>query len=349
MPAKNYILIKREGPDRNGRDLTAMASAKLLLDARSWPIWDSTRNRSAIATGDNLAIYLTGSSEIIATATVSKIDRWNAVYANRYPLTLDGTPLAVIVLGEVQFLNEPVKVRDRLEMLSFINPKGRKWGVAFMGGCRAVNDEDFRILTTTSEPTNMEQQSIDPFKGLVAQVTNSPLFPDTHGVKNGIKRTVHCLMSRGDDEEDTKAMSNGRVPKQGEQSGAGGEKYSESQGRQFTPAEKSLIQRMHRFTSASELLGILNERMSFDLGAAAVPYRLEQVSHEISQLTHPAPVSGKDWVGMRKLINQARKDGVMPLINEQVINDFAVVFSLNTRQVLALKDVLLEQNEEDES
>lgn len=126
--------------------------------------------------------------------------------------------------------------------------------------------------------------------------------------------------------------------------GAGGQTA-----REFTPAEKSLIQRMHRFTSASELLGILNERLSFDLGAAAVPYRLEQVSREISQLTVPAPVSGRDWVGMRKLISQARRDGVLPLINEQVINDFAVVFSLNTRQVLALKDVLLQQNEEEES
>jgi hypothetical protein len=106
---------------------------------------------------------------------------------------------------------------------------------------------------------------------------------------------------------------------------------------------------MHRFTSASELLGILNERLSFDLGASAVPYRLEQVSREISQLTVSVPVSGRDWVGMRKLINQARRDGLLPLINEQVINDFAVVFSLNTRQVLALKDVLLQQSEEDES
>ena len=80
-----------------------------------------------------------------------------------------------------------------------------------------------------------------------------------------------------------------------------------------------------------------------------MPYRLEQVSREISQLTVPAPVSGRDWVGMRTLISQARRDGVLPLINEQVINDFAVVFSLHTRQVLALKDVLLQQNEEEES
>lgn len=119
--------------------------------------------------------------------------------------------------------------------------------------------------------------------------------------------------------------------------------------REFSAAEKSLIQRMHRFTSASELLGVLNERLSFDRGDSAVPYRLEEVTREINQITTPAPVSGRDWVGMRKLINQARRDGVLPLINEQVINDFAVVFSLNTRQVLGLKDVLLNPNEEDES
>jgi hypothetical protein len=117
--------------------------------------------------------------------------------------------------------------------------------------------------------------------------------------------------------------------------------------REFTAAEKSLIQRMHRFTSATELLGILNERLSFDQGRTAVPYSLEQLSREISRLTVPAPVNVRDWVGMRKLINQARRDGVLGQVNEQVINDFAVVFSLNTRQVLALKDVLLDQGEED--
>ena len=116
--------------------------------------------------------------------------------------------------------------------------------------------------------------------------------------------------------------------------------------REFTDAEKSLIQRMHKFTSASELLGILNERLSFDQGATDVHYSLEQLSAEISRLTVPAPVNVRDWVGMRKLINQARRDGVLGQINEQVINDFAVVFSLNTRQVLALKDVLLDQDEE---
>lgn len=152
MPPKNFILIKREGPDRNGRDLTALASAQLLLEAKSWPIWDTTRNRNILAAGDRLAIYLTGSSEVIATAFVSKVDKWNAAYANRYPLTLDGTPVSVLVLDKVRMLKVPVKVRERLTDLSFINHATRKWGVAFMAGCRAVNDEDFRVLTTSIAP-----------------------------------------------------------------------------------------------------------------------------------------------------------------------------------------------------
>lgn len=152
MPPKNFVLIKRDGPDRNGKGLTAMASAQLLLDAKSWPIWDTMRNRNTLAAGARLAIYLAGSSEVVATAIISKIEKWNSVHANRYPLTLDGTPVAAMILDRVQALQHPVKVREHLQALSFINQDTRKWGVAFMGGCRAVNDADFQILTTSISP-----------------------------------------------------------------------------------------------------------------------------------------------------------------------------------------------------
>lgn len=152
MPQKHFVLIKRDGPDRNGKELSALASAQLLLDAKSWPIWDTMRNRKLLAAGDRLAIYLAGTSEVFATATISKIDKWNSVHANRYPLTLDGTPVAAMILDKVQTLQHPVKVREHLQALSFINQDTRKWGVAFMGGCRAVNDADFRILTTSIAP-----------------------------------------------------------------------------------------------------------------------------------------------------------------------------------------------------
>lgn len=148
MAPKNYLLIKSSGPDRNGRNLTALASAKLLLDAKTWPLWTKTRNRKVIAAGDRLAVYLAGSSEVIATAVVSRVEKWNAIHANRYPLMLDSAAHATLILGDIHLLTTPVTVKERLKQLSFINQESEKWGVAFMGGTRAVSDDDFRVLTT---------------------------------------------------------------------------------------------------------------------------------------------------------------------------------------------------------
>lgn len=148
VPFKNYLLIKSGGLDAKGRECSARVSAKLLLDARVWPLWEFTRNRKVIAPGDRVAIYLAGVSEVIATAQVQTVGRWSVAHAKAYPLMLDGTPTAVLLLDDVAWLPEPVKVKARLSSLSFIPPDAPKWGVAFMGGTRAVNDVDFEILTS---------------------------------------------------------------------------------------------------------------------------------------------------------------------------------------------------------
>ena len=49
---------------------------------------------------------------------------------------------------------------------------------------------------------------------------------------------------------------------------------------------------------------------------------------------------------VRKLLAQARRAGVLDQINEQVINDFAVVFQLNAKQVVELKDIVLGAKED---
>lgn len=147
----NFILIKKKCTDRNGKDLTALESAKILLANKTWPLWDTMRNRKAIQTGGRLAIYLAGTSEVVATTKVLKIDKWNAIHANRYPLMLDGTPEAMMILSEGSLLTPPIKVKLLLQKLSFINHQTPKWGVAFMGGCRSVTDADFDLLTT--QPT----------------------------------------------------------------------------------------------------------------------------------------------------------------------------------------------------
>lgn len=222
----------------------------------------------------------------------------------------------------------------------------------------------------------MNQQPMDPFRGLVAQVTNTPFIPDSQEVPSGIKRTVHCLLSQGDEEEDIQADRRARAAKiknqlqsrhqsalqgraqlqhtgyaqmnsyQQVHTPTGADRAGGRPSREITPAEKSLISKMHTYVPAAQLLDILNERLRFDLGDTAIPYTLDQLKAEIDATAVTVDDGPSDWAGMRKLLNKARRAGVLDSVNEQVINDFAVVFSLNTKQVLSLKDVLLNSAED---
>lgn len=115
--------------------------------------------------------------------------------------------------------------------------------------------------------------------------------------------------------------------------------------RDFTLAEKSLIRKVHGFMPPEQLLRLLNERLECDLGAKAVKYTMEQLYTEISGIAGAVPAAGSGWAGLRKLLNKARRDGILQQINEQLIDDFAVVFSLSPKQVLNLKDILLRTEE----
>lgn len=143
----HYILIKGPGNDTRGVSLSPTASALALLEAGFWPLWQNTRNRKAICASCAIAVYVTGISEVLATAVVERVDQWTTAHRRSYPLMLDGTPAAVLVLGQVKVLERPVRVKERLKSLSFINQHSRKWGMAFYGGTRAVNSSDFATLT----------------------------------------------------------------------------------------------------------------------------------------------------------------------------------------------------------
>lgn len=116
--------------------------------------------------------------------------------------------------------------------------------------------------------------------------------------------------------------------------------------REFTVAEKSLIRKLHGHMPAQQLLGLLNERLAFDLGPDALPYTMEQLYAEIGDAAADAPAGGHDWASLRQLLAKAQRSGVLEAVTEQVINDFAVVFSLNQKQVLILKDIALQAKEE---
>lgn len=116
--------------------------------------------------------------------------------------------------------------------------------------------------------------------------------------------------------------------------------------RAFTEADRSLIRKLHGLLPATQLLGILNERLRADLGPDAAPYSAEQLHLEVATLPGGKQAAEQGWAGLRKLLAQARRDGTLACVTEKLINDFAVVFSLSPRQLMRLKDILLQQPED---
>lgn len=118
--------------------------------------------------------------------------------------------------------------------------------------------------------------------------------------------------------------------------------------RDFTAGDKALIRRVHAYMNPLQLLGVLNTRLTCDLGDGAVLYTVEQLRAEIAGVTSAMPAAGTGWGALRKLLANARRNGVLEKIDEQRIDDFAVVFSLTQKQVISLKDILLAAEEDDE-
>ena len=116
--------------------------------------------------------------------------------------------------------------------------------------------------------------------------------------------------------------------------------------RGFSDAEKSLIRKIHGYVPATQLLGILNDRLLSDLGAEATPYTAAQLHAEIAAIPGTAQAGDTSWAALRKLIARADRDGTLRRINEQVINDFAVVFSLSPKHLMRLRDILLRRTED---
>jgi hypothetical protein len=110
--------------------------------------------------------------------------------------------------------------------------------------------------------------------------------------------------------------------------------------------EKSMISRVYGLMPTSQLLELLNTRRVAEAGPDAVLLTADAIRDEIGKVS-ASPVSGElDYPSLRKLLNQAKKDGTLALVTEQVINDFAVIFSLSAKQVMGLKDVLLSTEDE---
>lgn len=108
---------------------------------------------------------------------------------------------------------------------------------------------------------------------------------------------------------------------------------------EFTAAERALIGRVGGFMPPVDLLTLLNERRLCDSPGVS-PHTLEELQAELSKAC-AAVNTDNSWRALRKRLADARRAGVLASIDAQVVRDFAVVFSLNPKQVTLLKDTLL--------
>lgn len=115
-------------------------------------------------------------------------------------------------------------------------------------------------------------------------------------------------------------------------------------GQEFNEAEKALITRLGGLTPLPKLLQLINDRRQADR-PGCTPFTLQQLQDEHDRITGRPKDSG--WVVMRRLLQDARKTGVLQKVTAEVIDDFAIVYQLTRGQVLHLKDVLLGDGEED--
>jgi len=118
--------------------------------------------------------------------------------------------------------------------------------------------------------------------------------------------------------------------------------------RAFNAADLALIRRVGAIMAPPQLLSVLNERLVADVGSHVTRYSLAQLQDAIAQAHGQASAQRftRDWPSLRRLLTRARREGVLAQIDEQVINDFAVVFQLTTKQTLELKDIVLPATQE---
>lgn len=149
-----FILTTTDPIMTGGRTGNAYDLVAERLKRGLWPIYEGTRNRNTIIAGSRLAFYVAGRSKyarhIVAHAVVSEIRRHRVSKTDPLEYLTDH-PHLVLALRDIELLKPPLAMRHMIPRLSFCPENVAKWGVAMMGGARAVSKEDWSTLFSTRE------------------------------------------------------------------------------------------------------------------------------------------------------------------------------------------------------
>lgn len=107
--------------------------------------------------------------------------------------------------------------------------------------------------------------------------------------------------------------------------------------REFTAADRGLIASLGATIPPRQLLDVLNARLHADQGPHAPAYTLDQLELALDGRRKPQEI---DRAGMRRLLIEAKRIGLLDRITTEVIEDFGVIFSLTAGQLTHVRDAI---------
>jgi EVE domain len=145
----HFLLVAADTEDVHGAKISAYQVARSRIRASRWFMYQRTPHRSRIKAGDAVLIYTAGSKpgggQIIASATVKRVDEISGKAVSPEGDLLTEVPVVSLTLEQVQEFSRSVAIREVRDMLSFI-PKHQRWGAVLQGGCRAITRNDYETV-----------------------------------------------------------------------------------------------------------------------------------------------------------------------------------------------------------
>lgn len=108
---------------------------KVRTRKKKWPLFQRTKNRTALREGDHVAFYKAGNDGQVFIGSAKIASR--AMKSRGLLYSVD--------LTDIETWKKPVSIRDILESLEFIT-KPQIWGNYMQGGIRKINKDDFQLI-----------------------------------------------------------------------------------------------------------------------------------------------------------------------------------------------------------
>jgi hypothetical protein len=146
---ENYILVVNDCRNINNKIITAYDMTQRRLSQKQWPLYKNTPHQNTMKKGDNVIIYLAGTSKLsqhfVAYASVHSISVPNNYQADGLD-TINNPPAKIIIFQKIIILKESISIKDLLDDLEFLPKKTKKWGVVLQRGAKHISSIDANTI-----------------------------------------------------------------------------------------------------------------------------------------------------------------------------------------------------------